>query len=134
MSPGILLLIGVLVAVGLLWGAGTLLARRARARQVGAEVGAMPAPFDTAVQGDTLLWFHSASCAPCRAMRADAEALAADGRLHPIDVTEHLDVARSLSVMSTPTTIHVREGRVVEVRTGALPRAELERMLRGSPA
>ena len=127
MSAGPLLLIGVLLVVGGLVGVQVLMTRRARA-QIGSELGDLPAPFDELVKGDVLLWFHSPTCAPCRAMKADAQALQAEGRLHPVDVTEHLEVARALSVWSTPTTVRVRAGRVVEVRTGAVGRGELERL------
>jgi len=126
-TVGQLLLIAALVGVGALWGAQVLLTRRARSR-VGSELGDLPAPFDQLIEGDVLLWFYSPTCAPCRAMKADAQALEAEGRLHAVDVTQNLEVARALSVWSTPTTVRVRAGRVIEVRAGAVGRAELERL------
>ncbi len=117
----------VLAGVGLMWIVQVLLARTARQRE-GTEVGPVPEPFDGLVRGDTLLWFHSPSCGPCRAMRGDVEAMQAQGRLHAVDVSRHLDVARAMSVMATPTTVRVRHGRIVEVRTGVMRLEALERM------
>lgn len=116
------------VALGVIAGIVVLqwrMARTTRARE-GTPVGALPPPFDATAGEHALWWFHSPTCAPCRAMRGDVDAFATEGRLHAVDVTQHLDVAAAFSVMATPTTVAVRDGHIVAVRVGRLTRAELE--------
>lgn len=115
--------LGLGMALGIKWLLG-----RWTARRVGTEVGPVPAPYDLLVQGDVLLWFHSPTCAPCRAMRKDVDALTEVGRVHPIDVTRNMEMVRALSVLSTPTTVRVTAGRVVDVKAGYLRRDALEAM------
>lgn len=89
-------------------------------------MGEIPAPYDQFAREDTLLRFHRPSCHACRAMLKEVELLAALGRLRPVDVAQHVDGARALSVMATPPTVRLRGGRTVPVRTGVLRRADLE--------
>jgi thiol-disulfide isomerase/thioredoxin len=99
---------------------------RMAAELEGSEVGELPEPYASVAKGDTLLWFHSPSCGPCRAMYPDVKALEADGKLHVVDVTQHFDVARAFKVMATPTTVRVKHGRIVAVRAGVLRGKALE--------
>jgi len=124
-SPGVALLLLALLGVGALLLAQALAARAARARE-GQPVGPLPAAWAHLAGADALLWFHSPRCGPCRAMRPAAEALAAAGRLVPVDVTADLALAQALGVRATPTTVRLRAGMVVAVRLGALRAAELE--------
>lgn len=127
MSLGPALLVIVLVAVLIL---RTLLNRQAHAL-VGQPVPTLPEPFSDLAQADTLLWFHSLHCGPCHAMRPQVQALIAQGRAREIDVTAHLNVARALGVVATPTTVRVRAGVVEAVQVGALSAEGLSAMVNG---
>lgn len=125
MSPGILILAVCLVGVGLAWGLSQWLASRASTR-IGQPVQDLLPDSDVASEPDTLLWFHSPTCGPCRAMEPAIQALIQAGRARAIDVTEQPEVARMFGVMATPTTVRVKHGQVEKVHTGFLSASALE--------
>ena len=120
MGPGGWILAGVVGGALLLAASQAWFARRARA-SVGKEVQAT-GPFAEA-EG-RLVWFHAPSCGPCRAMAADVDALG--DRVIAIDVSRDPELAAEFGVMATPTTLVVRDGKVVDVMLGAVPRGRLE--------
>ena len=74
---------------------------------------------------DVVLWFHSPTCAPCRVMQPEVDALVARGEAVAIDVTEDFETAKAFGVMATPTTVWVRGGVVRRVVTGRTTLREL---------
>ncbi len=72
-------------------------------------------------------------CAPCGAMAPvlDDLARAYAGRLKiaKLNVDQNPATASRYSVMSLPTLLFFRDGRVVDTAAGALPRQEIERYL-----
>lgn len=74
--------------------------------------------------GATLVQFSAPACAPCRAAHRvlSATAAATPGVVHlELDAGEHLDLARRLGVLRTPTIIVLApDGRVV-ARTSGVP-------------
>jgi thioredoxin 1 len=74
-----------------------------------------------------LVYFFSPSCAACRTLTPRLRTLAAKNKdVFVIDVTEHLDLARAMRILATPSTVEVAAGQVIDVRVGMLP-AELLR-------
>lgn len=72
-----------------------------------------------------LLYFFTPQCGACRAVTPKMKALAARGQpVFPIDAMESPELAQALSVMATPTTVEVEQGRVVAVHIGA-PKTEV---------
>jgi thioredoxin 2 len=75
----------------------------------------------------------AAWCAPCGAMAPVLDDLAAayTGRLKvaKLNVDQNPVTASRYSVMSLPTLLFFREGRLVDTAAGALPRQEIERHL-----
>ena len=66
-----------------------------------------------------LFYFYSPQCGACRTMTPVVKELA--GRapgVFPVDISVDMDTARRFSVMATPTTILVRDGKVAEVLVG----------------
>ena len=124
MSAGLWVLLGSLLMVGVLVGVQWWMGRQARAL-VGEPV---PASVADQVPQDGIVWFHSPSCGPCKAMRPQVAALD-DGQAWSVDVSQDLETARAFGVMATPTTVRVRAGRVLEVRTGALGPDALQQLL-----
>ncbi len=101
--------------------------QRAAHRQVG-----RPAPplSDLPATGAALVWFHSPSCGPCRAMEPAVEALAAGGHsVIAIDVTLRRADASAWSIAATPTSIFVRDGIITASRVGALPKPTLDALI-----
>ncbi len=77
----------------------------------------------------TVVQFSTATCAPCRATRAQLDRLQADRTglavVH-VDAERHLDAVRELDVRRTPTLFHLdRTGRLVGRSSGAPRPAEL---------
>lgn len=72
-------------------------------------------------------------CAPCGAMVPVLDALARNytGRLKvaKLNVDQNPVTASRYNVMSLPTLLFVRDGKVVDTAAGALPRQEIERHL-----
>lgn len=128
MSAGTGLLLGILATLGFLYGVQWLTARKARALE---GQGVPELLIERGLADDGLLWFHSPTCGPCRAMQPHVEALAAEGRAHIVDVSVTPEIAVACGVLGTPTTIAIADRRIVQVVPGVVPPAALEGMLAG---
>lgn len=124
MTAGIGILAGCLLVVGAIVAVQLFAGRYAR-RLEGEPVPSLPGPLGERLRGDVVLWFHSATCGPCKAMEPGIRALEAQGLAIVIDAHTQVDVARAFGVMATPTTVVVQGGRIQRVRMGVLGPAEL---------
>ena len=89
MSTGLLLFLAALVPIALLVGMQVLMRASARA------MTGKPAP--DGLPRDGLLFFHSPTCGPCRAMEPDVAALATDdARVRSVDVSRDMAWAQAL--------------------------------------
>lgn len=128
MSVGVILLGGVLLGLATLVGLQLWMIRRSMALE-GSDAPAVGGPLGDVIAGDALLFFHSPTCGPCRAMEPHVESLAArDPRVQSVDVTRNLEVARAFGIMATPTTLTVKGGKVASIRLGAMPAGALREM------
>jgi thiol-disulfide isomerase/thioredoxin len=124
--------LGLVVVVAVLAVAtiGGLIYRSRSGRLTSARSGELPAGLiDEPADAVTLLHFSSATCAPCRQVRALAVDLstAMPGVRHvEIDADEHLDAARELDIWRLPTLLVVdRQGRIAQRAVGVPDRAAL---------
>lgn len=123
---GVWVLIGTLALAsvfGLAW-------RRSQGRVRSAKSSPLPAELRELVDPGspvTLLQISTTFCAPCRHTRVLLADLAGktDGLRHvDFDVTDHPEVARSLGVLSTPTTLAVDADGVELMRVGGVPKRD----------
>jgi thiol-disulfide isomerase/thioredoxin len=127
---GIWVLLGALVVAGVL--AWALQAREGRIKQTkGAAVATgLPEPVRAALADApsvTLVQVSTTFCAPCRHARAVLTKLAehTDGLRHvELDVTDRPEIATSLGVLRTPTTVAFTSDGTELLRVGGVPRGD----------
>ena len=92
------------------------------------------AEFDSFIaEGTTLVDFWATWCGPCRMQAPILEQL--DGELGgsvkigKVDVDEEPELARRFAVMSIPTLIAFKDGKLIEKRVGVTDAAGLKNML-----
>lgn len=127
LATAFLILIGLFIAfmVGM-----NLYVRFAARAMNGKPLPALPGGIGASIAkaSNGLVYFMSPTCGACRAITPKLSALAKKNKnVFVIDVTEHLELARAMRVMATPSTIEVASGRVVNVHVGMLPPDLLQR-------
>jgi len=91
--------------------------------------------FDTEVMNSdkpVLLDFWASWCGPCRMVLPIVEEIAAertDVKVGKINVDEQPELASRFSVMSTPTLVVMKDGKVVRQASGARPKSQILAML-----
>lgn len=80
-----------------------------------------------------LIDFWAPWCGPCRMMGLIIEQLAEEyegkAKVGKVNVDEEGELSQAFGVMSIPTIVLVKDGKVVRQAVGARPKAEVEAML-----
>lgn len=82
-----------------------------------------------------LLLFHQPHCGPCREISEHFDHLAdtAPGRVLKINVSEQLELARTLGIRATPTTLLIRDNAVEAAFIGPISLQRLQGLLKLTP-
>ena len=85
-----------------------------------------------------LIDFWAPWCLPCRLQAPIIDELSeetkGDAVVAKLDIEEHPDLAAQYAIMSIPTLLLMKKGRILERRTGVTPKAKLLTMLKAATA
>ena len=86
-----------------------------------------------ASDGPVMVDFYADWCGPCRMVAPIVEELAGEYagkvKIGKINVDENPNTAKQYNVMSIPTILFIKGGKVVDQVIGALPKASLQQKL-----
>lgn len=80
-----------------------------------------------------MLDFSATWCGPCKMVAPAVNELAADfhgkAKIAKLDIDESVELAQKYNVMSVPTLLYFKDGKVVDQIVGAVPKAALAEKL-----
>ena len=89
--------------------------------------------FNDIVQGELVLVdFFATWCGPCRMLGPVLEELAEERSnitVAKIDVDESASLAKNYGIMSVPTLLLFKDGKLIDQRSGFIPKEELTRWI-----
>ena len=78
-----------------------------------------------------MIYFYSPKCSPCRRMTPIIDQLSERHTcVYKVDILQDRETALAFNIRATPTTILIKDNRVLEVTLGAKTQTQLETLLR----
>ncbi len=80
-----------------------------------------------------LIDFWAAWCGPCKMLSPTVEEIAdevSDVKVGKVNVDEQPELARQFNVMSIPTLVVIKDGKVAQTSIGARPKSDILAMLK----
>jgi thioredoxin 1 len=80
-----------------------------------------------------LIDFWAAWCGPCKMLSPTIEEIAGevtDAKIAKVNVDEQPELAQQFNVMSIPTLVVMKDGKVANTSVGARPKADILNMLK----
>ena len=116
--------VAAVVGLGLLMLALNLTVMWRMMKQRGQPVPELPGDWGSRLRSarQSLLYFFSPGCAACVRLTPKMKDLRSHNLdVHLVDVTREYPVARAFRVLATPSTVEIRDGRIVDVHVGLVP-------------
>ncbi len=86
--------------------------------------------FDRLISSDVVLVdFFATWCGPCKMLTPVLEEMASDRssvKIVKVDIDESMDLARQYGIMSVPTLLLFKDGKLISQTTGFMPKNDLE--------
>lgn len=87
--------------------------------------------FNTIISsGSWLVDFSATWCGPCRMLEPVLEELARKNDVLQVDVDQYIELARSFEIMSVPTLIYFKDGKLVRKEAGYKSIDELKEFMK----
>ncbi|MBM3232597.1 thioredoxin [Candidatus Pacearchaeota archaeon] len=85
-------------------------------------------------KGHWIIDFWASWCGPCKMMAPEFEAAARElkGKVHfgKVNVEDHFELSDRFNIMSIPTTMFFKDGKMVYAHTGAISKAEILKLVK----
>ncbi len=100
-------------------------------RMKGQDLPRLDGKFSKFKRGKGLIYFYSPTCKPCQAMKPIIDKLSRDPKLKvlKVDVSQDTETPRIFGVMATPSTVLVKNGKIVDVLIGPATENEIRKRL-----
>lgn len=86
--------------------------------------------FDNLISNDVVLVdFFATWCGPCKMLSPILEEMANERssvKIVKVDIDESMDLARRYGIMSVPTLLLFKDGKLISQTTGFMPKTDLE--------
>jgi thioredoxin 1 len=83
---------------------------------------------------NNLKYFTAAWCGPCRSFKPTIEELKSEGEnIDIIDIDDNRSLASEYEIMSVPTLVFERSGKIYARTSGGLPKSEIKKALNWDP-
>ncbi len=86
-------------------------------------------------KGLLLVDFYATWCGPCRMMHPVIDSISSENdnlTVAKVDVDENEELARQYGIMSVPTFLLFKDGKLIDKRIGYIPKEELDHIIKNA--